>query len=110
LTKRRFVTQIGSEAGMLDNSQMMGVLSGLFAVTVFLIAHFLAVYIAFSSGAGIGGGLLTLILPVLAEIYWIAHLRESTGSFLNAITFLSAGSLVLVFLTYAFSIASKEAA
>lgn len=95
---------------MLGNPQTMGVLSGLFAVIIFLIAHFLAVYIAFSSSGGIGGALLTLILPILAEIYWIADLRESTGSFLNAITFLSAFSLLLVVLTYAFSIASREAA
>jgi hypothetical protein len=44
-------------------------LFGLFAITA-LITHFWTVVIAFTVG-GFWGGLLTLFLPFLGEIYWM---------------------------------------
>jgi uncharacterized membrane protein YhhN len=95
---------------MRGNPQLMGILSGFLAAISFFIAHLLAIYIAHSIGSGFGGALLTLVLPIVSEIYWIEHLWEKTGSFANALTFLSGASVVLTSLTYALSVASREAA
>lgn len=102
------VVSLQQKKQMRGYPELLGFISGLSAAVVFLIAHLLAVYIA--SGSGIGSALLTLILPVLSEIYWISHLHENTGSFLNALTFLTLGSIVLFIMMYGFSVASKETA
>jgi hypothetical protein len=47
-------------------------ISGLFAVTA-IITHIWTVIIAFLE-AGVFGGILTLALPFLAEIYWMVKM------------------------------------
>jgi hypothetical protein len=54
--------------------------------------------------------LLTLLLPVAAQIYWIFHIEHLTGTFLNALTVLCLVWVVLAISTFALSRASRETA
>jgi hypothetical protein len=74
-------------------------LSGIFAITA-IITHIWTVIIAFDE-AGIGGGLLTLFLPFLGEIYWMFKMFGENDTYAYI-------SLLHLILSFPFSMLSKE--
>ena len=52
-------------------------------------AHILATYIAYSA-SGVGSAILTLVTPVISEIYWLYQLNKVGAEFFPFLLFLSA--------------------
>jgi hypothetical protein len=75
---------------------------------MFLCIHIYTLIIAFPGG--LLKVFLTLILPVAAEVYWIARLWSQTGTFLNLLTMMSMTCVALAGLALFFAITSRESA
>lgn len=71
---------------------ILGSIFGIFAVTA-IITHIWTVIIAFNE-AGFFGALLTLILPVLSEIYWMFKMFGEN----NTYAYIALVHLILSFL------------
>ncbi len=93
---------------MRRNYAFLAIFCGLAMAVLFLAIHLFTLYIAYPGGAG--QMLLTLLLPVAAQIYWIFHIAHLTGTFLNALTVLCLVWVVLAISTFALSRASRETA
>jgi hypothetical protein len=89
-------------------SNFLGILCGIAMVALFLVIYILTVYIAYLDG--FAQMLLTMVLPFVAQIYWIYHIGHLTGTFLNTLTVLCIVWVVLAISTFALSKAGRETA
>lgn len=93
---------------MRRNFGFLATIVGFVAIILFFCIHLLALFIAYPNG--LAQMLLTLILPIVAEVYWIIQIRDETGTFSNALTVLCLIWIILVIATFASSLVSRETA
>jgi hypothetical protein len=72
---------LGVAVAILGMSMLVKVLFG-------VALHLFTVFVAYSA-SGFFAALLTLIFPVMAQIYWIYNIWANTGVFLNLFTLLN---------------------
>jgi predicted exporter len=93
---------------------MRGFLGGLGAVLIFAAwllgagIYLLTLYIAYLTG--FFQMLLTLVFPMVAQIYWIFRIWYETGTFLNTLTLLCIAWVVIIGSAFALTAAVSEKA
>jgi hypothetical protein len=89
-----------------SNLVIPAIISWIAAGILFVGIHIFTVYLAYTHS--ILQMLLTLFVPIVAELYWLVHIWYETGTFFNLLTALCLIWLVVVLSALVLHFATRE--